>query len=93
MDGSIASETMEEIRSLVAAGEHIKAIKLYREATGADLKSAKDFVDGLIDQLAEKDPELFAKAYQSKSGCGLTTVIMFAAILIVTGWGSYSLTM
>ena len=44
-------------------------------------------------ELFAKDPELFAKAYQSKSGCGLTTVIMFAAILIVTGWGSYSLTM
>ena len=37
MDGSIASETMEEIRSLVAAGEHIKAIKLYREASRYNL--------------------------------------------------------
>jgi ribosomal protein L7/L12 len=32
---------------LVRQGKKIQAIKMYREATGAGLKQAKDFVDGL----------------------------------------------
>ena len=38
-----------EIRSLVAQGKHIPAIKAYREATGAGLKEAKDAIDALRD--------------------------------------------
>lgn len=34
-----------EIRSLVAEGKHIPAIKAYREQTGAGLKEAKDAID------------------------------------------------
>lgn len=34
-----------EIRSLVAEGRHIPAIKAYREQTGAGLKEAKDAID------------------------------------------------
>jgi len=31
----------------VRTGQKIEAIRLYREATGVDLKTAKEFVDGL----------------------------------------------
>jgi hypothetical protein len=37
----------KEILKLVDAGEKIKAIKLYREQTGAGLKEAKDYVESL----------------------------------------------
>jgi ribosomal protein L7/L12 len=36
------------LRPLLAAGRTIEAIKVYREATGAGLKQAKDAVDGLV---------------------------------------------
>ena len=37
----------ETIVELVKSGQKIQAIKLYREQTGAGLKEAKDYVEGL----------------------------------------------
>lgn len=36
-----------EIFKLVQAGKTIEAIKLYREKTGADLRTAKDFIESM----------------------------------------------
>ncbi len=38
---------LDEVAALVRQGNKIAAIKLYREKTGADLKTAKDAVDKL----------------------------------------------
>lgn len=38
-------EQEQEIRALIAKGNKIEAIKLYREAMGVGLKEAKDWVD------------------------------------------------
>ena len=38
---------MAQVNALVAQGKVIDAIKVYREATGGDLASAKAFVEGL----------------------------------------------
>ena len=57
-DGSVAGEPPQitaaigpdhndELRSLVAAGQQIEAIKLVRTLTGMGLKDAKDYVDRL----------------------------------------------
>jgi ribosomal protein L7/L12 len=35
------------VRELVMRGDTIRAIKLYREETGCDLRTAKDVIDGL----------------------------------------------
>lgn len=42
----------QEVASHVRNGEKIAAIKVYREATGAGLKEAKDFVEALEQTLA-----------------------------------------
>jgi ribosomal protein L7/L12 len=36
---------MDEVRAMVAAGQMIAAIKMYRERTGAGLKEAKEAVE------------------------------------------------
>jgi large subunit ribosomal protein L7/L12 len=41
------TEWMAEVRELVASGNKIEAIKVYREHTGLGLKEAKDAVEGL----------------------------------------------
>ena len=41
------TEWMSEVRDLVARGNTIQAIKVYREHTGLGLKEAKDAVDAL----------------------------------------------
>ncbi|GEM_PF-943087 len=37
-----------EIVALARQGKQIAAIKLYREATGATLRAAKEFIDSLV---------------------------------------------
>jgi len=39
---------LEQYIELVRNGQNFEAIQLYRRETGADLKTAKDFVDSLI---------------------------------------------
>ena len=41
------SENLERVRTMIAGGEYVEAIKLYRESTGASLKDAKDAVDAM----------------------------------------------
>ncbi len=36
-----------EVRTAVAAGDHVLAVKRYREATGAGLREAKEAIDEL----------------------------------------------
>lgn len=45
--GRVFPETRQRAMELVAEGKLIHAIKLVRKATGADLLSAKQYVDGL----------------------------------------------
>ncbi|MFF5175870.1 hypothetical protein ACFY3U_25050 [Micromonospora sp. NPDC000089] len=40
--------TLPGVREQLASGNKIKAIKAYREATGADLRTAKDAVEAMI---------------------------------------------
>jgi ribosomal protein L7/L12 len=42
-----SGDTLTRVTALLAAGQKIEAIKLYREATGVDLKAAKDAVEAL----------------------------------------------
>lgn len=37
-----------EVHQAVKAGHRLKAIRLYRKTTGADLKEASEVVDGLV---------------------------------------------
>jgi hypothetical protein len=37
----------QELRNLIAEGRKIEAVKLYRDQTGCDLRTAKDYVESL----------------------------------------------
>jgi Ribosomal protein L7/L12 len=41
----------DKIQNLVIYGEKIKAIKMYRQATGVGLKEAKEYIDSLCEKL------------------------------------------
>ena len=41
----------DEINNLIIDGQKIKAIKIYRQATGVGLKEAKDYIDLLSEKL------------------------------------------
>ena len=67
---SADSQMIAEMADALAQNRKVEAIKIYREAKGATLLEAKQFVEELIPQLAEKDPERFAQLKTAGSGCG-----------------------
>ncbi len=82
-------EQVRQIAEAVAAGHKLQAIKLYREATGKGLKEAKEFIDALAAELAEREPEKYASLSQKK-GCGaavLCVAVVLAAVLSRLAFG------
>ena len=80
-------QQIQEIENALASGNKIEAIKIYRDVTGRGLKESKEFIETLIPELQEREPEKYAKLSQG-SGCalafvGFTTV---ALIWIVQAW-------
>lgn len=73
---------VEEIKNALASGNKIAAIKIYRGATGKDLKAAKDFIDALVPRLIEQDPEKYVKLSAQGQGCGLA-VFLFVVLAAV----------
>lgn len=75
----LSDEQWEAVEECLYAGRKIEAIKLFREATGADLKKCKELLDGHEEELREQFPDRFKTA--ANSGCGTAVLIG----LIVTG--------
>lgn len=75
------SEQQQQIEQALEQGNKIGAIKLCREATGKDLKEAKDEIDALEAQLRQKNPERFQSAANKGSGCA-------SAIVLCLGFGT-----
>ncbi len=81
-------EKTEQIAAALEAGRKIEAIKLYRDATGKDLKAAKKFIDALTQQLIERDPVRYSNltAQSRATGCasvwivgiGLTAMLLYS---------------
>jgi hypothetical protein len=74
----------EEIREAIFAGQKIRAIKLYREVSGAGLKEAKDFVEALAAELYARSPEKFTTA--PASGCGTAAALLLLAPAVAWLW-------
>lgn len=74
-----ASDPDQRILQLLAAGQKIAAIKLYREQTNAGLKEAKDAVEALAAQ--------HGIVAQQQSGCLAVLAILFAGLsFVLAGW-------
>ena len=72
-DSELTDDVRQHILNALVAGRKIEAIKLYRAATGKGLKEAKDFIDLLAEEMAERDPELLKN---DRSGCMSNAVIV-----------------
>jgi len=85
MSQDIDPQVWNEIVSAIFEGQKFQAIKLYVEATDADLLEAKEVVDNLTEELRQESPEKFVETPRG-SGCG-------AAVLVVAlGLGTTLLT-
>lgn len=70
-------EQWAAIEAELYARRKIAAIKLYRKATGADLKEAKELIEEHEAGLRQQFPDRFSK----KSGCG-TAVVALAVLMV-----------
>jgi hypothetical protein len=84
MPHPLPDEVAAQIRAAILAGHKIQAIKLYREASGAGLKDAKDFIEAIEAELRQTEPESFSPP--NKSGCAgmLLAITLFMSILIAS---------
>tara|TARA_E500000305_G_C3934998_1_gene194630 strand:+ start:174 stop:488 length:315 start_codon:yes stop_codon:yes gene_type:complete len=63
-----------QIIQAIQNGRKIEAIKIYRECTGNNLLEAKNFIEGLTEELREQNPESIP---ENNSGCGTAALICF----------------
>ncbi len=78
-DDAAAADPDQQILKLLAAGQKIAAIKLYREQTSAGLKEAKDAVEALAAQ--------HGIVPAPRSGClGVLALLFCGVALILVGW-------
>lgn len=78
MINELTPEQLTAISNAVFAGNKIEAIKLYRTATGNDLKDSKDAVEKLAMELEAKNPAMFAK--RRRQGGSLAPLVFWGAI-------------
>jgi len=83
MSNDIPDKIKNEITEVIFSGRKIQAIKLYQNATGANLAEAKSFIELLTKELHEKAPEKFTAS--QGSGCA-SKVLLF---LTITGIIAY----
>lgn len=82
MPQDLSDEKMAELSEALEKGQAIAAIRLYREATGAGLKEAKEAVDAIQADLHKQFPERFA-ARPNSAGCGSTAAIFCLTLCLV----------
>ena len=81
MANELTPEQQTAISNAIYSGNKIEAIKLYRTATGSDLKDSKDAVEKLAAELEASNPAMFARR-RSQSG-SLATLLFWGAIAAV----------
>jgi hypothetical protein len=80
MTNELTPEQLTHVSNALYAGNKIEAIKLYRTATGKDLKDSKDAVEKLAMELEAKNPAMFAK--RRRQGGSLATPVFWGAIVV-----------
>jgi len=80
-------ELEQQVRTLLAEGRKISAVKLVREATGWGLKRAKDFVDDVVEvQSAGGADQLDIDELRGLVAAG-RKVLAVKRVREATGWG------
>lgn len=78
MTNDLTPEQLTHVSNALYAGNKIGAIKLYRTATGKDLKDSKDAVEKLAAELEAVNPAMFAK--QRRQSGSMATLVFWGAL-------------
>jgi ribosomal L7/L12-like protein len=77
----LPEDKMVGIRDAILGGRKIEAIKLYRQATDAELMDAKKAVEALEKELRTTSPEQFT-ATSSRKGCTGVIVLVCVGVIV-----------
>lgn len=78
------SGTQYEITNLIYSGNKIGAIKHYRDATHCDLKTTKDAIEAVTEQLKITNPLAFNEAkHKGGSGCAVVIVLLVIGAIAI----------
>jgi ribosomal protein L7/L12 len=84
MTNELAPEQLTHVSNALYAGNKIEAIKLYRTATGKDLKDSKDAVEKLVVELEAQNPAMFAK--QRRQSGSMAMLVFWGALAAVVAY-------
>jgi ribosomal protein L7/L12 len=73
------SVVMDEILESINKGNHIDAVKQYKDSTGCSLPEAREFIESLTQQLRSENPEEVRAT--KKPGCALTLLFVLASVV------------
>lgn len=82
---NLSLAVQQDIKSSIYSGEKIKAIRLYREAGGCDLATAKEVIESLTSDLKETNPYAFRNTNQFSG----RVIAFITALLILWVAGTY----
>ncbi len=81
MTDELNPEQLTAVSNAIYSGNKVEAIKLYRVASGKDLKDSKDAVEKLAAELQAKNPAMFMR--QRKQVGSLAGLMLWAAIALM----------
>ncbi|GAB5441173.1 MAG: hypothetical protein Fues2KO_15220 [Fuerstiella sp.] len=87
--GDDSDDLVPRITAALEAGRRIEAVRIYREQRGGDLTEAVEFVDRLVPQLIELDPDRYGHLNRKNRGCVVETAglllgsLFFAAVTAI----------
>jgi ribosomal protein L7/L12 len=80
-DAALSGAEASRIKAMIARGEKMAAIKLYRKAADVDLKAAKEAVDALAAQQRATGGAHGARTVERSSGVGPRAIAILVLIL------------
>jgi ribosomal protein L7/L12 len=84
MTNELTPEQLTHVSNALYAGNKIEAIKLFRTATGKDLKDSKDAVEKLAVELEAQNPAMFAK--QRRQSGSMATLVFWGGLAAVVAY-------
>lgn len=71
-------ELMDSILNAIEDGNKVRAVKLYKDATGKSLRTSKEFIEELMLELEMADPEAVGK-----TGCLLLVMAVLIGVALL----------
>ena len=80
MENQLSENKKNEILDAIYKGKKLEAIKIYKLETGKDLREAKEYIEGLTNEIRKEYPEKFQNNLSGNGGCMKPAIFLFGII-------------